>query len=94
MYLFASVHGLGRTTCIGSRLARLNIKLVVALLLMDFEFDTVDVGGRIVDSDSAPKPNWNDPLGCRPVDGQFFLKYTRLDNPESRVPGRQEFSPL
>jgi hypothetical protein len=76
------------------RLARLNTKLVVALLLMDFDFDTVDVGGQIVDSDSAPKPNWNDPLGCGPVEGQFFLKYMRLDNPESRVGGCQESGPL
>jgi hypothetical protein len=71
------------------RLARLNIKLMVALLLMDFEFDTVDVDGRIVDSDSTPKPDWNDPLGCRPVEGQFFLRYTRLDDPESRVASSQ-----
>jgi hypothetical protein len=67
----------------GSRLARLNIKLVTALLLMDFDFDTVDVDGRIVDSDSAPKPDWNDPFSCQPVQGQFFLKYRRLYNPES-----------
>jgi hypothetical protein len=53
---------------------------------MDFDFDTVlDMGGKIVDSDSAPKPDGNDPLGCRPVEGQFFLRYTRLDDPESRV---------
>jgi len=86
--------GVGRTTCIGMRLARLNTKLIVALLLMDFDFDTVDVGSQIVDSDSAPKPDWNDPLGCRPVEGQSFLRYTRLDNPESRVAGCPESSPL
>ena len=67
----------------GQRLARLNIKLTTAMLLMDFDFDTVDVGDRIVDSDSAPKPNWNDPFSCKPAQGQFFLKYRRLDNPES-----------
>jgi sterol 14-demethylase len=78
----------------GSRLARLNIKLITALLLVDFDFDTVDVGGQIVDSDSAPKPDWNDPFSCHPDHGQFFLKYTRLDNPESRVAGCQESSPL
>ena len=71
---------LGRTTCLGSRLARLNIKLLSALLLMDFDFDTVDASGRIVDS--PPKPNWNDLFGCRPTQGQFFLKYRRLDNSE------------
>jgi hypothetical protein len=90
----ASVLRLGRTTCVGMRLARLNTKLISALLLMDFDFDTVDAGGRIVDSNSAPKPNWNDPLGVRPVEGQFSVKYTRLDNPESRVAGGQESSPL
>ena len=67
----------------GSRLARLNIKLITALLLMDFDFDTVDVDDRIVDSDSAPKPDWNDPFSCQPARGQFFLKYRRLHNPES-----------
>jgi hypothetical protein len=77
----------------GSRLARLNIKLITALLLMDFDFDTVDAGGQIVDSDSAPRPDWNDPFS-QPVQGQFFLKYRRLDNPESRVAGCQESSPL
>ena len=71
---------LGRTTCAGSRLARLNIKLISALLLMDFDFDTVDASGRIVDS--PPKPNWNDLGSCRPAQGQFFLKYRRLDNSE------------
>ena len=67
----------------GQRLARLNIKLVTALLLMDYDFDTVDMDGRIVGSDSAPRPDWNDPFNSKPVEGQFFLKYRRLDNPES-----------
>ena len=69
----------------GSRLARLNIKLITALLLMNFEFETVDVGNRIIDSDSAPKPDWNDPFNCQPSQGQFFLKYRRLYNPESSL---------
>jgi cytochrome P450 len=77
------VHELGRTICMGSRLARLNIKLITALLLMEFDFDTVDVGDRIVDSASGPKPDWNDPSGCQPAQGQFFLKYRRLYNSES-----------
>ena len=71
----------------GQRLARLNIKLVTALLLMDFEFDTVDMDGQIVgsDSESAPRPDWNDPFNSKPVEGQFFLKYRRLDN-EKYIP--------
>ena len=88
------MHGLGRTTCIGMRLARLNMKLMVSLLLLDFDFNTVDVDGQIVDSNSVPKPDWNDYLGARPVEGQFFLRFTRLDAPESRVAERQESGPL
>ena len=80
---FWLVSWIGRTVCMGQRLARLNIKLVTALLLMEFDFDTVDVGGQIVNSDSAPKPDWNNHSSCRPAEGQFFLKYRRLDIPES-----------
>jgi hypothetical protein len=76
------------------RLAQLNTKLIVALLLMEFDFDTVDVGGEIVEPDSAPKPDWNDPLDVRPVEGRFFVRYTKLDDLKSRVAGRQESSEL
>ncbi|KAI0252466.1 cytochrome P450 [Lactifluus subvellereus] len=70
--------GGGRVTCLGARLARLSIKLLTALLLVDFDFDTVDASGRI--ADPPPIPNWNDALSCRPAQGQFFLKYKRLDS--------------
>jgi Cytochrome P450 len=68
----------GRVTCLGARLARLTIKLVAALILVDFDFDTVDASGRI--ADPPPIPNWNDAFACRPAQGQFFLKYKRLDS--------------
>ncbi|KAH9973851.1 cytochrome P450 [Lactifluus volemus] len=70
--------GGGAVTCLGARLARLTIKLVAALLLVDFDFDTVDASGRI--ADPQPIPNWNDAFACRPAQGQFFLKYKRLDS--------------
>ncbi|KAH9061072.1 cytochrome P450 [Lactarius vividus] len=54
--------GGGRVTCLGSRTARLTMKLVTALLLLDFDFDTVDESGRI--ADPHPIPNWNDDLAC------------------------------
>ncbi|KAI9507591.1 cytochrome P450 [Russula earlei] len=80
--------GGGRVTCLGSRLARLKIKLLTALMVLDFDFDTVDVSGRI--ADSPPKPDWNDILTCRPAHGQFFIAYKRRDafEPSScRSPG-------
>jgi len=66
--------------CLGSRLAKLQVKLLAALLLMDFDFETVDESGRI--ANPPPKPNWNDALTGRPALGQFFLKYRRLDSSE------------
>jgi len=75
---FWLARGVGRVACLGSRLATLTIKLLAALVLLDFDFDTVDAGGRI--ADPAPEPNWNDELTCRPARDQFFLKYRRLDS--------------
>jgi len=75
---FCLARWVGRVACLGSRLATLTIKLLAALVLSDFDFDTVDAGGRI--ADPAPEPNWNDELTCRPARGQFFLKYRRLDS--------------
>ena len=84
--LFAACVVSGTVTCLGSRTARLMMKLVTAQLLMDFDFDTVDSSGRI--ADSQPEPDWNDDLTCRPVHGQFFLKYKSLNFPSGlRSPG-------
>jgi sterol 14-demethylase len=63
--------------CLGSRLASLEIKLLAALLLMDFDFETVDASGRV--ANPPPKPNWNNVLTCRPDLGQYCLKYKRMN---------------
>ncbi|KAH9001792.1 cytochrome P450 [Lactarius akahatsu] len=65
--------GGGKVTCPGSRTEKLTMKLITALLLLDFDFDTVDESGRI--ADPHPIPNWNDDLAVR---GQFFLKCKRI----------------
>jgi sterol 14-demethylase len=62
-------------------MAKLEIKLLSALLLMDFDFETVDASGRV--ANPPPKPNWNDSFTCRPEFGQYFLKYKRLDSFEA-----------
>jgi len=79
--------GGGRVTCLGSRLARLKIKLLTALLLVDFDFATVDASGRV--ADPPPRPNWNDDFRCRPApsQGQFFLKYRRRGSDPSEPSG-------
>jgi len=91
MFCFLIGTWTGRVTCLGSRLARLKIKLLTALLLVEFDFATVDASGRI--ADPPPRPNWNDNFKCRPAQGQFFLKYKRRDSDPSEPSGSSSFSP-
>ncbi|KAJ6588767.1 cytochrome P450 [Mycena capillaripes] len=67
--------GVGKTTCLGTRLAKVELKLTTALFLLGFDHIIVDKCG---DAPAAPpKPNWNDILQCRPPHGSCFVKYTR-----------------
>ncbi|THV04687.1 cytochrome P450, partial [Dendrothele bispora CBS 962.96] len=56
--------GGGKTICLGQRLAKVEMKLIAAMFLMGFNHWVVDQDGEI--TDSAPTPNWNDILLCRP----------------------------
>ncbi|KAJ7806928.1 cytochrome P450 [Mycena olivaceomarginata] len=67
--------GVGKTTCLGTRLAKVELKLTVALFLLGF--DHVLVSGDGSTPVAPPKPNWNDILQCRPPHGACFVKYTR-----------------
>ncbi|KAI0258284.1 cytochrome P450 [Gloeopeniophorella convolvens] len=69
--------GGGRVNCLGQRLAKVEIKLLTALLLLNFDFDIVDARGCI--ANPHPKPNWNDVLTCRPQE-QYFLRYERKNS--------------
>ncbi|KAI0318511.1 cytochrome P450 [Amylostereum chailletii] len=71
--------GGGRVNCLGTRLAKLEIKLITAVLLLDFEFTTVDSEGRM--ADPPPRPNWNDILSCRPSHGSYSFQYARRESP-------------
>jgi sterol 14-demethylase len=56
-------------------LAKVELKLTVALFLLGF--DHVLVSGDGSTPVAPPKPNWNDILQCRPPHGACFVKYTR-----------------
>ena len=60
--------------CLGTRLAKVEMKTVAALLLLGFEFTTVGVNGTLCHP--HPRPNWNDVLTCRP-DENLKLLYAR-----------------
>ncbi|KAI0052139.1 cytochrome P450 [Auriscalpium vulgare] len=67
--------GGGRVNCLGTRLAKLEMKILAATVLLNHDFKLVDGAGAV--PTAQPLPNWNDVLTCRPSNGAFFLKYER-----------------
>ena len=58
--------GAGKHGCKGQRMAMLNMKLVAVSFLIRFDIGMVDgVGERM---ESAPVPDWNDSVTCRPME--------------------------
>ena len=48
----------GRHPCAGMKIAKLEIKMIVAMFVMGYEYDVVDSDGRI--SKRVPVPNYNE----------------------------------
>ncbi|KAH9478669.1 Cytochrome P450 monooxygenase claM [Psilocybe cubensis] len=67
--------GGGKTLCLGTRLAKVELKLITAMFVLGFQHTVVDRRGE--PSNPLPVPNWNDILLCRPPAGSFKLKYER-----------------
>ena len=65
----------GKTTCLGTRLAKVELKLVTAMFVLGFRHSVINRSGA--PSNPLPVPNWNDILLCRPPVGSFNLKYQR-----------------
>lgn len=69
----APVHFVGKTICLGQRLAKLEMKLLSAMFLLGMDFSVVDNGGKVLET--LPRPNWNDILGCKPPKESCFIQY-------------------
>ncbi|KAJ6543819.1 cytochrome P450 [Mycena sp. CBHHK59/15] len=69
--------GVGRTTCLGTRLAKVELKLTTTMFLLAFDHTVVDSTGET--PDPLPRPNWNDILLCRPPAGSCYVRYRRTD---------------
>ena len=76
----------GRTTCLGQRLAKLQLKLVTALLLMTMDFALVDETGA--EPHSLPRPNWNDTLTCKPPKGSCYLRFGCTSTDATKTPSQ------
>ncbi|KAF9522381.1 cytochrome P450 [Crepidotus variabilis] len=68
--------GAGRHPCAGMRIARLEIKLVLAMLLLGYDYTLVDGKGR--PTNVLPKPNRNDIQQARPMGETVYMKFKRV----------------
>ena len=63
----------GRIVCLGQRLAKVQMKLLLAMFLLGTEFSIVDKEGKL--PEVVPRPNWNDVQGCKPPKDSCFIQY-------------------
>jgi sterol 14-demethylase len=67
--------GAGRHPCTGMKVAKLEIKAILALFLAGYEYSVVDSAGNY--PKSLPKPNYNDIHSARPIGEQCYFQFKR-----------------
>ncbi|KAF8221627.1 cytochrome P450 [Tricholoma matsutake] len=68
--------GGGRHPCVGMKIAKLEIKIIIALFFTGYEYDVVDAHGRPVNY--LPNPNYNDIHQTRPYGEPCYIKFKRV----------------
>ena len=69
----------GKTTCLGTRLAKVELKLITAMFVLGYRHSIVNEAGEA--TSPLPTPDWNDILYCRPRKGTCRVKYERTAVP-------------
>ncbi|EKM58052.1 uncharacterized protein PHACADRAFT_90797 [Phanerochaete carnosa HHB-10118-sp] len=64
--------GGGKTVCLGQRLAKLQMKVMLTILLLSFDLSLVDQAQGPLRN--VPQPNWNDHLTCKPPPGSCYVR--------------------
>jgi len=68
--------GVGRHPCAGMRVAKLEMKLVLALIFAGYDFEIVDANGNL--PTALPRPDKNDIQQARPIGEPCFMKFKRV----------------
>ncbi|KAH9477139.1 Cytochrome P450 monooxygenase [Psilocybe cubensis] len=68
--------GAGRHPCSGMKIAKLEIKVIMAMMLAGFDFDIVDKNGKPLKE--LPQPDRNDIHQARPLGEPCFLQVERI----------------
>ncbi|TFL04710.1 cytochrome P450 [Pterulicium gracile] len=67
--------GAGKTICQGQRLAKMELKLIISMLVQTLRWRTTDASGNVLPE--APRPDWNDTVSCRPPEKSVYTSYNR-----------------
>ncbi|KAF9530197.1 cytochrome P450 [Crepidotus variabilis] len=67
--------GVGRHPCAGMKIAKLEIKLILSMLLLGYDYSLVDGKGQ--PTDVIPTPDRNDIQQARPLGDPVYLKFKR-----------------
>ncbi|KAF9530198.1 cytochrome P450 [Crepidotus variabilis] len=70
--------GVGRHPCAGMKVAKLEIKLILSMLLLGYEYNLVDGQGQ--STNIIPKPDRNDIQQARPLGDPVYLKFKRVQD--------------
>jgi len=68
--------GAGRHPCTGMKVAKLEIKMILALVLSRYEYNLVNASGER--TKTVPKPDRNDIHQSRPMGEPCFLQYRKI----------------
>ncbi|GLB42457.1 putative cytochrome P450 [Lyophyllum shimeji] len=68
--------GAGRHPCNGMRVAKLEMKLVIALVIAGYDFEIIDSSGKF--PSALPQPDRNDYQQARPIGEPCFIKFRRI----------------
>lgn len=68
--------GAGRHPCAGMKVAKLEIKMIVAMFVVGYEYDVVNSKGGI--AERLPVPNYNDRRKASPKGEPCFIKFKRV----------------
>ncbi|KAF8877228.1 cytochrome P450, partial [Gymnopilus junonius] len=69
--------GVGRHPCVGMKIAKLEIKLIIALILLEFDYKLVDGSGKY--PKALPVPDRNDIQQARPLGDPCYLQVHRVE---------------
>lgn len=68
----------GKNICLGTRLAKIELKLIISMFVLGFDLSIVDKKGNGRGKMPLPQPDWNDILLCKPKQ-MFWMEFEKRE---------------